>query len=94
MDNLIKKLNLFSMLKLLKIEKNTLIYRSMPFLVFVLKWIDNKLNSLLKKTITKLVSLTAWYNKKFSKRIETLYTKKSITKIKPKYPKVKKKVGK
>ncbi len=81
------------MLKLLKIEKNTIIYKSMPFLVFLLKWADNKINSFLKKCITKLVSLAAWYNQKVSKKIEILYTKKSITKIKPKYPKAKKKKG-
>jgi hypothetical protein len=79
------------MLKLIKIEKNAIIYKYMPFLVYFLKLIDNRLNALLKKSISVLISLKAWYNAKISKKIDNLYIEKSIIKIKPKFPKVKKK---
>ena len=76
---------------MIKIEKNTIIYRSMPFLIFVSKMVDTKILSLLKWLDIKLKRFTNWYVHKVSIKIDTLYNKKSITKIKPKYPKAKKK---
>lgn len=79
------------MLKMIKIEKNAIIYRSIPFLIFMSKMIDTKIFSLLKWLEIKLKRFTNWYIHKVSMRIDALYIKKSITKIKPKYPKAKKK---
>lgn len=73
------------MLKMIKIEKNTVIYRSMPFLVFILKWIDNKILGILKLLEINLKRFGSWYVHKVSTKIDSLYSKKSITKIKPKY---------
>lgn len=76
------------MLKLIKMEKNNLIYKSIPFLIFVLKWLDLKCLWLLKKLKNGLQHVTNFYSKKVSDKIDSLYSKKTTIKSK----KIKKKV--
>lgn len=79
------------MLKMIRIEKNTIVYKSIPFVIFYLKTLDTKILSILKSINLFFRKITTWYSSKISDKIDKLYIKRSITKIKPKYPKVKKK---
>ncbi len=76
-----------NMLKMIKIEKNAIIYKSIPFLVFILKVFDTKMSQLLKFLELSTGKARKLYSAKVSDKIDKLYSKKSITKIKPKYKK-------
>ncbi len=79
------------MLKMIRIEKNTIVYKSIPFVIFYLKWLDTKILGLLKLLNLSLRRFVAWYSSNISEKIDKLYIKNAITKIKPKHHKAKKK---
>jgi hypothetical protein len=78
------------MLKLVKIQKNTIVYVQLPLYLHILKWIDTKFLQLILLLNKALEVLTTSYVSKISSKIDAQYKLKKITKITAKYPKIKK----
>ncbi len=79
------------MLKLVKIGKDSVVYRKIPTIVYIMKWLDIKIILILRKMVSFMASLLSSYQNKVSFRINKKYVATAMTTIKPKYPKVKKK---
>lgn len=78
------------MLKLVKVQKNTIVYTQLPVLLYILKWIDTKVLSIFSLAGRLVESSNKFYVSKISNKIEAQYKLRKITKITAKYPKPKK----
>lgn len=78
------------MLKIVKIQKNTIVYKSIPYLLHALKWLNSAILWLVVFAIASLESFKALYIRKISNKINNTYKQKEIVGIKRKYPKSKK----
>lgn len=78
------------MLKLVKVQKNTIVYTQLPVLLYVLKWIDAKVLSIFSLASRLVESSNKFYVSKISNKIEAQRKLRTITKITAKYPKPKK----
>ena len=78
------------MLKLVKVQKNTIVYTQLPVLLYVLKWIDAKVLSIFLLASRLVESSNKLYVSTISNKIEAQRKLRTITKITAKYPKPKK----